>query len=82
MPVKESLMVMIITMIMVNEMVFCKTLLFFCISGNMKEMATIFTLPKGKEILVVGICGFVELLFAYRFRTDWNLNCLMTDFMY
>ena len=81
MPVKESLMVMIITMIMVNEMVFCKTLLFFCISGNIKRMTTIFTLPKGKEILVVGICGFVELLFAYRCRTDWNLKCLMTDFM-
>ena len=49
MPVKESLMVMIITMIMVNEMVFCKTLLFFCISGNIKQMTTIFTLPKGKK---------------------------------
>ena len=50
MPVKESLMVMIITMIMVNEMVFCKTLLFFCISGDIKQMTTIFTLPKGKKI--------------------------------
>ena len=38
MPVKESLMVMIITMIMVNEIVFCKTLLFFCISGNIKQI--------------------------------------------
>ena len=50
MPVKESLMVMIITMIMVNEMVFCKTLLFFCISGDIKQMTTIFSLPKGKKI--------------------------------
>ena len=55
MPVKESLMVMIITMIMVNEMVFCKTLLFFCISGNIKQMTTIFTSPKGMKVLVVGI---------------------------
>ena len=55
MPVKESLMVMIITMIMVNEMVFCKTLLFFCISGIIKQMTTIFRLPKGKKILFVGI---------------------------
>ena len=55
MPVKESLMVMIITMIMVNEMVFCKTLLFFCISGNIKQMTTIFTLAKGKEVLVFSI---------------------------
>ena len=59
MPVKESLMVMIITMIMVNEMVFCKTLLFFCISGNIKQMTTIFTLPKGKKIgsWYLRLCG-------------------------
>ena len=38
MPVKESLMVMIITMIMVNEIVFCKTLLFLCISGYIKQI--------------------------------------------
>ena len=55
MPVKESLMLMIITMIMVHEMVFCKKLLLFCISGNIKQMTTIFTLPKGKETLIVSI---------------------------